>query len=290
MVTRAAGGAALARRPLVAKLTGDPAFERARRWGLYPGPLEDFEREARGARVAALRAARGLAVGRAAHLVFPSGFLRDLAVGWGIPAERVSVLPNPAPRLPELGEREELRAELGLDGSTLAFAGRLTAAKSLEVALEALARSDGVTLLVAGEGDARAGLERRAHELGLDGRVRFLGAQARARVLELFRAADASILSSSWENFPHTVVEALAVGTPVLATRAGGIAEVVRDGENGLLVPVGDTGALAAAIERFFGDPDLRARLARRAAPSVVDYAPERIYARLEEILAAAAR
>ena len=77
----------------------------------------------------------------------------------------------------------------------------------------------------------------------------------------MFAAADASILSSSWENFPHSVVESLAVGTPVIATRVGGVAEVVEDGVNGLLVPVGDADALAAAVRRFFADEELRERL-----------------------------
>ena len=80
-------------------------------------------------------------------------------------------------------------------------------------------------------------------------------------MLDLFAAADASVLSSSWENFPHSVVESLAVGTPVIATRAGGVAEVVEDGVNGLLVPVGDAGALAAAVRRYFADEGLRERL-----------------------------
>ncbi|MEP6813002.1 MAG: glycosyltransferase, partial [Actinomycetota bacterium] len=89
----------------------------------------------------------------------------------------------------------------------------------------------------------------------------------------------------SWENFPHTVVEALAAGTPVLATATGGVAEVVYDGENGLLVPVGDAGALAGAIRRFFDDDELRGRLRAAAAGSVADYAPERVFAQLEETL-----
>jgi glycogen synthase len=109
-------------------------------------------------------------------------------------------------------------------------------------------------------------------------------------VLELFRAADASLLSSSWENFPHTVVEALAVGTPVIATRTGGVAEVVRDGENGLVVEPGDLDALTGAIERFFADRALAERLRANAAASVTDYAPERVYGRLAEILAGAVR
>jgi glycosyltransferase involved in cell wall biosynthesis len=142
-----------------------------------------------------------------------------------------------------------------------------------------------VTLLIAGEGDEREPLERDVAALGLEHRVRFLGALPRQHVLELFSAADAAILSSSWENFPHTVVEALAVGTPVIATATGGVGEIVTDGENGLLVPLGDARALGAAVRRLFADDELRERLRGRAAASVERYAPERVFAELEETL-----
>jgi glycosyltransferase involved in cell wall biosynthesis len=219
----------------------------------------------------------------------PSAYLRELAVAWGVAPERLSVLPNPVPVIHGLRDREELKRELGLNGATIAFAGRLTAQKSLERALEAIVRTD-VQLVIAGEGPDREPLERRARELGVERRVRFVGAQPRERVVELFHAADATILSSSWENFPHTVVEALAVGTPVLAMQAGGVAEVVRDGVNGLLVPAGDTAALAAAVERFFADADLRARLRAVAAASVAAYAPENVFSSLEATLREVAR
>jgi glycosyltransferase involved in cell wall biosynthesis len=172
-----------------------------------------------------------------------------------------------------------------MTGPTLVFAGRITVQKSLRVALEALAGVDGVTLVLAGEGDERPALERDVAELGLEQRVSFIGAQPRERVLELFAAADASILSSSWENFPHTVVEALAVGTPVLATATGGVAEVVRDGENGLLVAPGDAVALGEAIRRYMGDEELRGRLRAAAASSVAEYAPDRVFGQLEQTL-----
>ena len=290
MFGRSASGATLARRPYVVKLTADPAFERARRRGMVDGDVDQFQRSRGDAAIRLLRVARDLELRHAAHVFTPSAYLRELAVSWGVPSERVSVLPNPSPPPPELRPRDELRAELGLDGPTLAFAGRLTAQKSLGLALEAVAANDGVTLLVAGEGDERAPLERRAAELALGDRVHFLGALPRLRVLELFHAADASVLSSSWENFPHTVVEALSVGTPVLATRIGGVAEVVRDGENGLLVPSGDVAALADAVRRFFADAALRERLRAAAAPSVAEYAPELVFARLEDVLVRVAR
>ena len=285
MFGRSSLGARLARRPYVVKLTADPAFERARRRGIVGGNVDEFQGDAGGASVRVLRLARDVELKHAAHVFTPSSYLRELAVSWGVDPGRVSVLANPAPSLPELPPREELRESFGLHGPSLAFAGRLTAQKSLRVALEAVAAVDGVELLIAGEGDERAAIERDVAELGLGGRVRLLGAQPRARVVELFAAVDASILSSSWENFPHTVVEALAAGTPVLATATGGVAEVVHEGENGLLVPVGDAGALAGAIRRFFDDDELRGRLRAASAGSVADYAPDRVFTQLEETL-----
>jgi glycosyltransferase involved in cell wall biosynthesis len=279
MLGRSSLGSLLGRAPFVTKLTADPAYERARRWGIAEGSLEEFQGSP-GMASLPLRVHRDLDVRRAAHVVTPSAYLRELALGWGVRPERVTLLPNPAPPLPELAPREELRERLGIDGPTLAFAGRLTTQKALGLGIEA-ARSAGVAIVIAGDGPDRTALE----SIGYG---RFLGALPRNEVLGLFRAADASLLSSAWENFPHTVVEALAVGTPVIATRTGGVAEVVQDGVNGLLVEPGDVNALAAAIARFFGDEALASRLRDNAAPSVADYAPDRVYSRLERILVAA--
>ncbi|MGH3104844.1 MAG: glycosyltransferase family 4 protein [Gaiellaceae bacterium] len=290
MFGRSAAGALAARRPYVVKLTADPAFERSRRRGLVAGDVEDFQAGGTGAQAALLRLARDAELRRAAHVFCPSAYLRELAIGWGVPAGRVSVLPNPTPPSRELPDRAELKRRLDVNGATLAFAGRLTAQKSLHLALEALAQTEGVVLLIAGEGPDREPLERRSAELGLGERVRFLGPQPRERVLELFGAADATILSSSWENFPHTVVEALSVGTPVLATKAGGVGEIVRHEHNGLLVEAGDAAGLGAAIRRYFEDDGLRRRLQADAAPSVAELAPERVFARLEEALVRVSR
>jgi len=153
--------------------------------------------------------------------------------------------------------------------------------------LDAIARVRGVSLLVAGDGDEREVVVAEIARLGLGERVRLLGSLSRGSVIDLFSAADATVLSSSWENFPHSVVESLAVGTPVISTEVGGVAEVVVDGVNGLLVPVGDAPALAAAIDRYFSDDGLRASLRENAAPSVDAYSTEHVLGavvtRLEE-------
>ncbi len=282
MIRRSAIGARLARRPLVVKLVSDEVFERATRSGRYVGTLDEFQRVEGDSRLRFLRATRNAALNGAQHVFCPSAYLRDVALGWGLDPQRVTVLPNPSPATLAMPTRDELRVEFGLDGDVLVFAGRLGPQKAVGVLLDALGRISDVTLVIAGDGPERPALERRVLELGLDARVRFLGSVPRETVLRLFRAADASVLASAWENFPHTVVEALAVGCPVIATAVGGVPEVVRDGENGLLVPPGEPGALADAIERFFGDASLRERLHGAAARSVDGYSEEAVFTAIE--------
>jgi glycosyltransferase involved in cell wall biosynthesis len=283
MLGRTALGVTMARTPLVLKLTSDPTYERAIRYELTAEDLEEFQRRG-GVRLRALRLARDLALARAARIVVPSESLRGLAASWrGV--RRIEVLPNAIEADPSAGDRNDLRRRHGIDGPTLVFAGRLSLQKSVDVALRALTQLDGLSLVLAGDGPDADKLRRLADELGLNGRARFLGPQPREVVFELLRAADAVVLSSSWENFPHVLVEALAVGTPVVATATGGVTEIVRDGENGLLVPPGDPEALAGSIRRLFDEDGLRARLAAQAPSSVERFAPQRVYDRLEQIL-----
>jgi glycosyltransferase involved in cell wall biosynthesis len=281
MVRRAALGAALARRPLVVKLVADEAYERERRSGRFTGTLEEFQEQRGSLRVRALRATRTAALRRARHVVVPSAYLREVALGWGLEPGRVTVVPNPAPELSALPPRNEARTALGIHGLALGTAGRLTAQKALGDALEALARVPDVELLVLGDGPERGALERHASRLGISDRVRFLGAGTRDDVFALFRAVDAALLTSAWENLPHTLVEALAAGTPVIATAVGGIPEVVADGENGLLVPAGSVDAIAGAIERLVRDDALRHALAAAARPSVEELSEPRILRRI---------
>jgi glycosyltransferase involved in cell wall biosynthesis len=275
MLNRAALGAGAARRPLVVKLTTDPAFERARRLGLFAGSMDAFQ-SARNLRLAPLRAARNLTLARAAAVVCPSAYLAGLARAWGV--RGVEVVPNPIDAPPAKATRDELRDRHGFAGPTLVFCGRLVPQKDLETLLAAVALVPGATLVVAGDGEERS---------RVDGRARLLGALPREQVLELLRAGDLAVLSSRWENFPHALVEALAVGTPVVATAVGGVPEIVHDGENGVLVPPGDPEALAAGIRRGLAERD---RLAAAAPASVERFAPGRAYGRLAELLEAALR
>ena len=171
--------------------------------------------------------------------------------------------------------RDAVREELGIRGFAILFLGRLVPIKGADVLIDAVAGSAGTTALIAGDGPARAELERRGRTGGVD--VRFLGAVDEPRRAELLAACDAVAVPSRvlrdgrHEGMPLVVLEAMFAGAPVVASASGGIAEIVRDNETGLLVPPGDATALAAALARLREDPALRARIAsggRRVAAS----------------------
>ncbi|MGE4427699.1 MAG: glycosyltransferase family 4 protein [Solirubrobacteraceae bacterium] len=143
--------------------------------------------------------------------------------------------------------------------------GRLDPRKGVDVAIDALRTTPaGTTLTVAGGGDAREGeaLRRRAAAAGLGDRVRFVGAVARERIPALLADHDALVFPVRWaEPFGLVPLEAMAHAVPVIATATGGQAEYLRDGDNALVVPADDPGAVGAAVRRLAADAALRERL-----------------------------
>lgn len=188
-----------------------------------------------------------------------------------VPATRFVTVRNgiDGSRLAVSGDRASLRWELGWDDDSFVClsVGSLTLQKDfgnlLAAASIVVREHPNARFAVVGDGPEEARLRARCSELGLDGRVTFM--KRRTDVPDLLRAADAFVLSSAWEGLPITVLEAMAAGVPCVATRAGGVDEVLEDGVSGLVVEAGDPGALAGAIARVATDAALRERLAARA-------------------------
>jgi|SRR5690554_6721077 glycosyltransferase involved in cell wall biosynthesis len=253
-------------RPRVLKVVGDLAWERAVNRGWIP-PTEDidaFQTRRYAWQVMLLKRQRSREVRRADALIVPSEYLRWMVIGWGAPPERVTVIFNALAPDAAASTRspDDARSELGLPpGPLLLTVARLTAWKGVDSLLRALARVPDVRLLIAGDGPEEARLRALAGSLRLGERAQFLGRVDRARLATYFRAADYTALYSGYEGLPHVLLESLLSGTPVIASDKGGNPEVVRHGENGLLVPYPDEDALVAALETAFSG-DTRVRLA----------------------------
>ena len=225
---------------------------------------------ATGARARLLGVLERLAVRRADMVFGASGDLVDRARELG--ARHAGLGPIPAPPLPPPArDRAQVRADFGLDPSRplLLAVGRLAPQKAYPVLLDALAQltvDSKPALVIAGDGPLRADLDARIAELGVDAHL--LG--SRDDVADLLAAADVFVLSSDWEARALVVQEALRAGLPVIATRAGGIPDLV--GEAAVLVPPGDPGALARALDALLGDPAERQRLRRAAVEQAASW------------------
>lgn len=159
----------------------------------------------------------------------------------------------------------------------LIFVGRLSPEKRLDDLLEALSLHRDPVLSVAGDGPERERLERLAARLGVAKRVTWLGyVPWGASLFELLRHHDILVLPSATEGLPLVLIEAMSQGVPVIATRVGGIAELVEHGENGLLVPPRAPDRLSEELARVASDPSLLARLARGALATAMKHSVER--------------
>jgi glycosyltransferase involved in cell wall biosynthesis len=248
------------RKPLVQKVVGDWAWERATNRGWVTEDFEEFQRSRHGLKVAALKALRTLCVRGADTLIVPSRYLARWVADWGVPERKSTVIYNavepidsvrPAPLPPATC--------LKLKVVTV---GRLVPWKQVDHLIAAIARCDGAGLVIVGDGPERGSLQRLAETLEVAGRVYFSGQRSKTETRALMAACDLFVLNSTYEGFPHVVLEAMSLGLPVVATAVGGTPEVVQDEENGLLIAPTANGALSAPLLRLVSSPVERRRLA----------------------------
>lgn len=204
-------------------------------------------------------------------IVAVSEAVRESLLGyWKLPRSLVTVVENGIDAARFCGEEEVPAGTFPSSWTArIGAVGRLEEQKGYDVLIDAMAlvrdRVPGAGLLIAGEGSLRDDLETRVQERGLLGAVRFAGALE--SVAPLLRSLDVYVLASRWEGLPLTVLEAMAAGTPVVATAVEGTVEAVRHGREGLIVPVGDPEALADGIVKALDDREgaaVRAGAARR--------------------------
>lgn len=155
--------------------------------------------------------------------------------------------------------RTEARAELGFEGRVVLSVGNLVELKGHHLAIEALANVADTALVIVGSGPEEARLRALAARLGMSERVRFVAVVTQTDLRRYYAAADLLVLASSREGWPNVLLEAMACGTPVVATRVWGMPEVVAAPEAGLLVPERSVPALRAGIEALLAAPPDRA-------------------------------
>jgi glycosyltransferase involved in cell wall biosynthesis len=219
---------------------------------------------------------------RAAAMTAVSQWLADQAGALGAPS-KPAVASMPV-------DVEHFELNSGNRGRSVLFVGRLNAQKGPADLVTAMASLPAeVTADFVGDGPDRSALVAQARQLGLDSRVRWHGQLPRSAIISLYRQAAAVAMPSREEGLGLVAVEALLTGTPVVAYRSGGVAELIEDGETGILTAPGDTGALAGSLNALLVDPARarrmgaagRERMLARFTPATVAGVYEGVYARV---------
>jgi glycosyltransferase involved in cell wall biosynthesis len=228
---------------------------------------------------------------RAAQVTVISTPLVPRVEKMGVARDRITVIPMPRARAGLDAPLPEERRE----SDHLLFVGRLVERKGAEYAIRALRvlveRGHRLRLTLVGDGPERESLEQLTDRLEIRDRVTFVGAIPPADVGRWYRRAAVLLFPTvtDWkgeqEGFGMVLVEAMHAGVPIVASRSGGIPDVILDHETGRLVPERDVGAIADAVAGLVADPDLRARLTRAALDDVQRrFAPTAIAERFESV------
>lgn len=225
----------------------------------------------------------------AEKIVVPSNYLKGIVGNWGVDTAKIFVIYNAfnAPHI--TAGREELRKALHFTGPTIVSAGRLVPWKGFPTLIDAFSKIKSMhhdaELFIIDDGPDKAFLESKVAELALESSVKFLGRMPQQELYKYIKAADVFALVSSYEGFSHLIIETLSIGTPIVTTPVGGNVEVIHDGENGLLVPFGDSEKTAGAIGRMLSDQSLRERLSVNGKASVMKFTEDEMLNNLTAVL-----
>jgi glycogen synthase len=195
-----------------------------------------------------------------------------LLVSDGVEADRVHLIPPGVN--PSLFEGPFEDPFSGVGRPRVLFVGRLAPQKGVRalVAAAGLLEDESAQVLLVGDGPERPALQREAERLGVGGRLHFVGFLAHDRLPAVMSHADLLVLPSLYEELGTVLLEAMQAGLPIVASKTGGIPDVIEDGVNGMLVPPGDPKAIALAIDRLLANRDLARRLSEGTQEGGKDY------------------
>jgi glycosyltransferase involved in cell wall biosynthesis len=269
-------------KPLIVKIVGDYAWEQGRQRFGVTQELDDFVRTKQPSWfVRALQKIEQRVAKHAAQILVPSMYLKQIVETWGVAEEKINVIHN-AVYVEKIGSVPP--EVLSLPRPLVVSVGRLVPWKNMSGIIDAMATIPNASLAVVGDGPLRKELIEHGEKV-LSQRYVFTGALSHADTLAVMKSADVFVLNSSYEGFSHLLIEALALGVPIVATAVGGNAELIADGENGVLVESGSVEALTSAIKRVTTDTTYAEKLRSAARTTASRYTVDTMLAKTSALL-----
>lgn len=259
------------RRPYLLKVVGDPVWEAARNTGRTLLDFDRFQADSNEQqRFAALVESRNRRLLLARQVVTPSQYLKRIVMGWGVPQERVKVIPNGV----ELERFSQIPYHDRTGGPLeVLFVGRLTNWKGVETLLLAASQVRNVQITIVGDGPEYPHLVELARQLNVTNTVEFTGRLSPTEVEKRMAAAHVLVLTSLYEGLSHTLLEALAAGLPCIVSKCGGNSEVIAPGQNGLLIEPQNVRELVSSLALLESEDDILRSMSIQARAGSSDFA-----------------
>ncbi|MFQ6015654.1 MAG: glycosyltransferase family 4 protein [Anaerolineae bacterium] len=265
------------RKPLVMKIVGDFAWEYSVRHQLIAPDenIDTFQSGRHSPKVELLKRLQRFYINRAQVVIVPSRYFAQIVAAWGVPEPKIQIIYNAvdADKYDVPISKEEAKHYLGLNGKVILTIARLTPWKGVDKLIKLLPgireEQPEAQLIVVGEGPEQTKLQHLAQKFDVAECVTFAGSVPNEEIPRYLRAADVFVLYSGYEGLSHTLLEALAVGVPVVASAKGGNGEVIRDGVNGYLVKWGDEERLRTSILKVLNDRELAQRFSKNSKSDI---------------------
>ena len=263
------------KKKFVIKIVGDYAWEQYQNQNKGVNLIESFQKNKYDFLTELRRKIQKLVVKKADKVIVPSEFLKKIVSGWGIDPNKIFVVYNSASGV------ENIKGDLKIGGDIIVSGGRLEPWKGMaaliEIMPDLLRESSNFRLIIVGYGPERDNLKLKIKDLKLENEVRLIDRLPHREFLEYFKASKIFVLNSGYEGFSHLLLEAMAVGLPVITTNVCGNPEIVKDGYNGLLVEYNNKVQLKEAILKIWKSDDLQKKFSENGEKTVLEFGLERM-------------
>jgi len=278
-------------KPFYLKVVGDYAWEQGQvRYGVTD-PLDIFvtKKSSYALSVRILRKFESFVARRAKKIIAPSAYLKRIVTTWGVVESKIEVIYNGIKPTEIKEDKEVLRKKFDYTYPTFVSAGRLVPWKEFPTLLHAFSEvvkeCKEAKLFIIDDGPEKEKLLNLSRELGIEKHVFFVGKVPQAELHLRIKGADCFVLASSYEGFSHVLLEAMALGIPIITSRSGGNPELFVDGMNGLLVSAGDFEELKKATLLIAHDKDKASQFAKNGLERLKDFSEEVMIKKLVALL-----
>lgn len=263
------------------RIVGDYAWQVAQeKEKTYLG-IDEFQKSGKKGKIKRLYDLQAWICGKADKVLVPSEYFKDVVCGWGISERKIKVIYNGVDFRPARVEKEEARKEIGISGNIILSVGRLVPWKGFRMLIKIMPRiiktDQFARLVIVGDGPDRNMLEMMVKNLGLEKKVYLVGSKSKEELAVYLAACDMFVLNTGYEGFSHQILEAMLTETPIITTNIGGNKEIMRHGENGLVVDYNDEEGLLAAIKIFREKPEVVKKIMLSAKKTVACFSSEKM-------------